>query len=48
MIDEAADEYENSNSNWLTMEEQEEAEKRDDLKRADLHSLKKQTLNIAF
>jgi uncharacterized Zn finger protein (UPF0148 family) len=48
VIDEAADEYENSNSNWLTMEEQEEAEKRDDLKRADLHSLKKQTLNIAF
>ena len=48
VIDERADEYENSSSQWLTEEERAEAERKDELKRAEMHSVKKATLNIAF
>lgn len=48
VLDDQADYYNNQNSNWLSEEEQVNAELQDDEQRSNLHQRKKQVLNIAF
>jgi hypothetical protein len=48
VFDDQADYYSNQTSTWLTEEEKTEAEQKDEDQRTDLHTRKKQVLNIAF
>lgn len=48
VLDDQADYYTNQSSQWLTEDEQAEAEDKDHDQRSNMHNRKKQTLNIAF
>jgi hypothetical protein len=48
VLDDQADYFSNQTSTWLTQEEQADAEQKEADRQNELHTRKKQTLNIAF
>jgi hypothetical protein len=48
IYDDQADYFQNSSSTWLTADEQQDAQLKEESRRIDLHTIKKHTLNIQF